>query len=115
MRYKRIGEEIKAYLLDWEKMDGYPKCDLYVPAEHDEFVQIAFDKKYIDETQILDTDCEIIRRCNLVIAYGDPLRSRGMKVEIDYATEHDVTVLFMPNLSPDTIHTLKFTIKLLTS
>ena len=110
-----IGTEIKAYLLDWEKMDGFPKIDLYIPAEHDEFVQIAFDKKYVSEEQILDVDCTIIDKCQLVIALGDHSKSRGMKIELDYATENGVAILYMPDLTPETIRTLKFTLELLLS
>jgi len=108
-----IGTEIKAYLIDWEKMDGLPKCDLYIPAEHDEFVQIAYDKKYLDEHKILDVDCEIIEKCNLLIAFGDPSLSRGMQIEMEYAASNGIPIYFMPTLSEDTIHTLNFTIKLL--
>jgi hypothetical protein len=105
-----IGTEIKAYLIDWEKMDGFPKMDLYIPAEHDEFVQIAFNRHYVNEEQILDVDKEIIDRCQLVIAYGDFTKSRGMKVELEHAGEHDIPIYFMPCLSKDTIKTLKFAI-----
>ena len=112
-----IGTEIKAYLIDWEKQNGtdFPKMDLYIPAEHDEFVQIAFDNKYINEEQILGVDCDIIDRCQLVIALGDHSKSRGMKIEIEYAEEHSIPVLYMPNLTPETIKTLRFTLKLLSS
>lgn len=112
-KHIKIGTEIKAYLIDWEKMDGLPRCDLYIPAEHDEFVQIAFDKKYLDEKKILDVDCEIIERCNLVIAFGDPLDSRGMQIELDYAANNGIPIFFMPTLDANTIHTLNYTIKLI--
>ena len=88
-----IGTQIKAYLIDWEKMSGLPKCDLYIPAEHDEFVQIAYNKKYMNEEQILDVDCAIIDKCDLLIAYGDFRQSRGMQVEINYAENNNMQII----------------------
>ncbi len=112
-KYIHIGTEIQAYLIDWEKMDGFPKMDLYVPADHDEFVQIAYDKKYINEEQILDVDCTIINDCNLLIACGDYTQSRGMVVEIQHAEERSVPIYYMPTHSKDTIKLLKHSIKLI--
>ena len=64
-----------------------PEFDIYVPAENEEFVQIAFDKKYITENQILDVDCVIVDRCDVTIVYvpeGDELQG-GRKIEYDHA------------------------------
>ena len=61
--------------------------ELYVPAEHEEFVSIAYRDKYLNEGQILDIDCKIIDTCDMVIAYvpyGDELQG-GRKIEIDHA------------------------------
>jgi len=88
----QIGREIKAYLLDWEKMDGFPSGDLYVPAEHDEALAIALQKGYLTVDQVLDIDCEIISRCDLLLVYG-PLSS-GMKREVQYAQKHNIPLLF---------------------
>ena len=112
-KYIGVGTEIKAYLIDWEKMDGFPKMDLYVPADHDEFVQIAFDKNYINEEQILDVDCEIINSCSLLIACGDYTQSRGMQVEIQYAGDKGIPIYYMPLISKDEIKSLKYSIKLI--
>ena len=111
--YRKIGEQIRAYFLDWEKMDGFPKIDLYVPADHDEFVQIAHSKKYLDEKQILDVDCGIINACDLVIAYGNVAASRGMQVEVKHATLNGIAIYSMPSLSNTSIQALKFAIHLL--
>lgn len=113
IKYVRVGTKIKAYLIDWEKMDGFPKMDLYVPAEHDEFVQIAYNKKYINEEQVLDVDCTIIDSCSLLIACGDYTQSRGMQVEIQYASEHGIPIYYMPLESKDEIKSLKYSIKLI--
>ena len=106
-KYIAVGTEIKAYLIDWEKQDGFPKMELYIPADHDEFVQIAFDKEYINEEQILDVDCDIIEGCSLLIACGDHTQSRGMKVEIQYAVDNRIPIYYMPAFSDATIRTLK--------
>jgi len=87
-------------------MDDFPKSYLYVPAEHDEFVQIAYNNKMITESQILSVDCEIIDRSNLVIAYGT-YHSNGMKVEIEHSTQTDTPIYYMPNMSEDCINGLK--------
>lgn len=63
-----------------------PDVDLYVPAEHDEFVQIAYQRGYISEAHILAVDCEIIDSCDGVVYFDPEFNfSSGMKVEHDYA------------------------------
>jgi hypothetical protein len=109
-----VGEQIKAYLIDWEKMDGLPKSYLYVPGEHDEFVQIVYNKKWLTEEQILGADCDIIDRCHLVIAYGD-YHSKGMEVEIKHAAECSIPIYFMNNISPPALEHLKSSIILISS
>lgn len=112
-KYIAIGTEIKAYLIDWEKMDGFPKMELYVPAEHAEFVEAAKDKKYLAEKQILDVDCEIIDKCSLLIACGDYAQSRGMTIEIQHAEGRGIPIYYMPTHSEATIKLLKHSIKLI--
>ena len=107
-----VGEQIKAYLIDWEKMDGLPKSYLYVPGEHDEFVQIVYNNKWLSEEQVLGADCEIIDRCHLVIAYGE-YHSRGMEVEIKHAAEHNIPIYFMTNISQPALEHLKSSIILI--
>ncbi len=63
------------------------KLELYVPAENETFVQIAYDTGHLSEKQILDIDCRIIDNCDGVIVYvpdGDVLQG-GRKVEFDHA------------------------------
>lgn len=56
--------------------------ELYVPAEHEDFIQIAFREGMVTEEQILIVDCKIIDACDGVIYY-DPQYgfSNGMDVE----------------------------------
>ena len=73
-----IGNKIRA---------ACPWADIYIPAEHEDFVQKAYDKKYITERQILDVDCEILSECDnivILVPVGDELQG-GRLVEHDFA------------------------------
>ena len=77
----------------------FPGVNFYVPGDHDEFVIIAFWKKYVTEEQILDVDCEIVKRSHFVIAYSpDGYLSRGMKIEIEYANVNSIPVIEVARL-----------------
>lgn len=78
------AETLRSYLLDWHRMDNIPLLDIYVPGEHDEFIQLAYAKKYITIEQILEIDCEILSQCDMLIILGDYM-SKGMQVEFDFA------------------------------
>ena len=67
--------------------DACPWLYLYVPAEHEDFVRKAFDKKYITEKQILDIDCEILLECDNIIIFipEDDKLQGGRLVEHDFA------------------------------
>ena len=67
--------------------------NLYVPAEHEEFVSAAYNRGYLSIEQILEIDCMILSTCGALIAYG-PV-SPGMKVEIDYAVFHGIPVYYV--------------------
>ena len=112
-KYRKIGEEIKAYLIDWEKMDGFPKSYLYVPAEHEEFIFNARKMKYINVKKILKVDCAIVSTCGLLIACGDYTQSRGMQVEIQYAGDKGIPIFYMPIFSAGNIASLKHSIRLI--
>ncbi len=63
-----------------------PEFDIYVPAEHEEFIMISQDLKYLTEKQILEIDCVIVDRCDITIVYvpeGDKLQG-GRKIEFDH-------------------------------
>ena len=64
-----------------------PAAELYVPAEHEDFVSIAFRDGYLFEHEVLEIDCKIIDTCDGVIVYcppDDPIQG-GRKVEYDHA------------------------------
>ena len=65
-----------------------PWAELYVPAEHEEFVQRTYDKKYMTEKQILDVDCDIIAEQDVIIIFipdGYDSLQGGRLVEHDFA------------------------------
>ena len=65
----------------------FPKLVLYVPAENETFVQIAYDSGHLSEKQILDIDCKIIDNCDGVLVYvpdDEPLQG-GRLIEYNHA------------------------------
>lgn len=80
--------------------DLFPKLELYVPAENETFVQIAYDTRIICEADILRIDCLIIDRQEGVLFYvpeGDELQG-GRKIEYDHAvaTNKPVCIFHTP-------------------
>jgi len=72
----------------------FPTVDFYIPAEHDEFVLIAYKKKYLTEKQILDVDCDIVSRCNFLVVFApDDYISKGMQIEINHAVDSNISVI----------------------
>ena len=64
-----------------------PWANIYIPAEHESFVQKAYNKGYMTERQILDVDCDIIAEHDILIIYvpeGDELQG-GRLVEYNFA------------------------------
>jgi hypothetical protein len=83
---------------------AFLKVDFYIPADHDEFVLIAYIAKYLSEDQILAVDCEIVQRCNILIAYSpDGYLSSGMRKEIAAAEMASIPVIQVPDLSPNSL------------
>ena len=76
--------------------------EIYVPAEHEEFVSIAYRDKYLTEEQILAIDCKIIDGCDVVLcnveeSKGDVLQG-GRKVEVNYAKSEGKPVIIFDEL-----------------
>lgn len=72
-----------------------PEAELYVPAEHEDFVGIAFHDKYLNEHQVLEIDCKIIDRCDGVIIFcppNDPICG-GRTIEYEHAIATSKPVL----------------------
>jgi len=87
------------------------KIELYCPAEHDEFVLIAYQKGYLNETQILSVDCSILSQRDLLLVYAkDDFISRGMKIEIEYAEENNFPIHYFSDVSSKSIKEIEQTI-----
>lgn len=50
----------------------FPSIELYVPAEHEDFVQRAYRCGYLTEQQILNIDCMIIDDCEGTLIFAPP-------------------------------------------
>ena len=82
--------------------------EIYVPGEHDEFVLIAYLSGIIDEKEILDIDCTILeRRDILLVADCENHLSNGMKIEIAKAKELGIPIYCSQDLSEETLEGLK--------
>ena len=114
LNYSNIGIELQAYLIDWEKMDGLPKSYLYVPADHELFIQRAYNDGILTKEQISSINCKIIRSCNLLINFGSVAAvGSNLAVELKYAQQEKIAIYSMPDLSPMAIQSLRLAIKLI--
>lgn len=70
-----------------------PDVEIYCPAEMDEFPDIALRKGLLSIDDLLEVDCEIISRRDVVLVFcSDNHISNGMAVEIKYAQSHTIPV-----------------------
>ncbi len=74
--------------------EEFPDISFHVPGAYEEFVLPAYRKGHLTRKQILDVDCDIISRSNFIIVFApDDFISKGMKVEVDYATLHNIPII----------------------
>jgi hypothetical protein len=86
---------------------NWPKLDLYVPAEHEDFVQRAFDHKYTPEKEILEIDCEILEQRDMLVAFSyRGVISKGMDIEIRHADSLHIPVFIYEDVD-ETLHLIK--------
>lgn len=111
--YSNIGIEIQAFLIDWEKMDGLPKSYLYVPADHELFIQRAYKDKHITKEQIVSVNRKIIEECNLLILFGGDAGDSSISGEMECVKKEEIPLYTMPDLSPMAIQSLRLAIKLI--
>lgn len=90
---RKIADQIRLYMAtNYRDVD----FELYVPAEHEEFVNRAFRNGMLTVPEILHIDCQIIEEeyndMLLTFApFGPPVE--GCRVEIDHAVFNEITVL----------------------
>ena len=107
-----VAQEIKAYLIDWNKMDGFPSITLYAPAYYFGFVMPAWELGYIDETAFRNISDVLIKGADLMISYGS-YETDNMKEDVRIARINGIPIYFMQQINKPTIESLRFTIKLL--
>ena len=79
----------------------FPKLELYVPAENETFVQVAYDMKHLTIEQILWIDCRIIDNMDGLLVYvprGDELQG-GQLVEYRHAKTTNKPVVIFHKIS----------------
>ena len=75
--------------------------ELYVPAEHEDFVCIALTDRYLTEQQVLEIDCKIIDMCDGVIVFSPPddMMCGGRIIEYEHAKATNKPVLIFKTVS----------------
>ena len=74
--------------------EEFPNINFHVPGAYEEFVGPAYRKGHLTEKQILDIDCDIISDGRFIVVFApDDYISKGMKIEIDYATLHNIPII----------------------
>lgn len=77
-----------------------PGIDYYVPAEHDEWITLAFQQGIITDKQILSIDCDILSTCDGLLVYTpDDYLSLGMGIEVEYATNNGIPTYYTEGLN----------------
>ena len=86
-----------------------PSVELYIPAEHEDFVQRAYDMGLLTEQQILAVDCKIIDSCDAVIIFlplDDNELQGGRLVEYNYTVGKTNKPVFVFHDATKTVHWL---------
>lgn len=75
--------------------NALPSIELYVPAEQEKFVQLAYKFGYLTEQEILEIDCRIIALCDGVIVWlpnDNNILQGGRLVEYNFASKRNMPV-----------------------
>lgn len=92
--------------------DNVPELDLYVPAEHEDFVLIAYEDKYLTEEQILEIDCKILSDLDILIVYEvKGWLGGGIGVEIDAAKKAGKIIFYISSMDVATLSALRVIVK----
>ena len=87
----------------------FPQLDMYVPAEHEDFIGIAYADGLLTEQQLLDVDCKILEQKDCVLAFApDNYKlSRGMQREIVHARLRGIPQCHLKELDQEAISVIK--------
>lgn len=76
--------------------DNIPELNLYVPAEHEDFVLICYEDEYLTEAQILEVDCKILQQRDiLIVNVVDDWLGGGIAVEIADAKRTGMLIFYL--------------------
>ena len=103
----KVAMEVAAWI-----REVIPSIELYVPAEHEDFVVIAYRDKLLTEKQILDIDCKILGKRDFHIVHEvDGWLGGGIGVEIDAAKKYSKAIFFVSELNEVTAVLLRQMVK----
>lgn len=92
--------------------ENVPEIELYVPAEHEDFVYIAYTEKLLTEKQILDIDCKILEQRDFhIVLEVDGWLGGGIAIEIDAAKKHNMAIFYLCELNGMTAVLLRQMVK----
>lgn len=90
----------KAIILANELRKTFPFLDVYVPAENNEFDLAISKGKYLTTDQILEIDCKILEKRDLLLVYDWQVNlSAGQKVEVFHAGKIGIPMITFSCLS----------------
>lgn len=88
----------KALIFVKHLRENFPNIDFYCPAEHEDWIQKAFNKKIITIDNILSVDCDIVFECHILLVYThDQYLSSGMLQEIWKANLCGIPIIITTN------------------
>lgn len=76
-----------------------PEIELYVPAEHEDFVHISYRDNYLTEDEILEIDCKILAQQDFHIVHEvNGWLGGGIGVEIVAAKKYNKPIFYISEL-----------------
>jgi len=103
--------EVAIQVAEWIRK-VVPGIELYVPAEHEDFVLIAYTEKLLTEGQILKIDCEILRQRDFHIVHEvDGWLGGGIGVEIEAAKKYGKLTFYIKSTDEVTAAALRVIVK----
>jgi len=92
--------------------DNIPELDLYVPAEHEDFVYISYKDEYLTEKEILEIDCKILEKRDFLIVHElNGWLGGGIGVEIAHAKKTGKIIFYISSLDVATLSALRVIVK----
>jgi hypothetical protein len=75
----------------------FPKCEFYVPAEHDDFPQACLDLGQLSVGDVLSVDLEILENCSqlFVLLPKSGRITGGVAGEVEHALRKKIPVRFI--------------------